>query len=57
MGAPILAQYSGPVPLVVLAGGSALVLCMIYGLREIDQEEHEPNPFDAASSDGETLRK
>ena len=57
VGAPILAQYSGPVPLVVLAGGSTLVLCMIYGLQEIDQEEHEPNPFDAASSDGETLRK
>ena len=35
--APMLAQSSGPLPLIVLAGGSGIMLIQIFALKEIDQ--------------------
>ena len=51
----MLAQYSGTLPLLVLAGGSGIMLLQIFALKEIDHEES--SPFEIANDDNETLRK
>ena len=53
--APMLAQYSGTLPLLVLAGGSGIMLLQIFALKEIDHQES--SPFEIANDDNETLRK
>ena len=54
----MLAQYSGTLPLLVLAGGSGVMLLQIFALKEIDKEiDQESSPFEIANDDNETLRK